>query len=218
MQGKEKPYSATDPSSFHPSRVNTPNPAISKEGLRERFRTARLALSDSEAAAHSAAICERLAALPEIRAARIVHVYWPLLDRREVDTRPLIRRLMASGTRVVLPVVATFDGAPTLRHVAFEGDDRMRPNQWGISEPFDTEEVDPADVEAVVVPAFGAGRDGHRIGHGRGFYDTFLASVAAPTIGAVYAVCLVDAVPAEAHDVALDVIVTEREVWRPLAP
>ncbi|MEP0548259.1 MAG: 5-formyltetrahydrofolate cyclo-ligase [Rhodothermales bacterium] len=198
--------------------MKTPAPPISKERLRERFRAARLALSPDEAAAHSAAICERLAALPEVRAARVVHVYWPLLDRREVDTRPLIRRLAASGTCVVLPTVAAFDGTPTLGHVAFESEDRMRPNRWGIPEPYDTAAVNPAELDAVIVPAFGAGRDGHRIGHGRGYYDAFLAAVDAPAIGAVYATCLVDAVPAESHDVALDVIVTEREAWRPALP
>jgi 5-formyltetrahydrofolate cyclo-ligase len=197
--------------------VKTPSPTIAKERLREQFRATRLGLSPDEAAAHSDALCERIAALPEIQAAGVVHVYWPLLDRREVDTRPLIRRLAGTGTRVVLPVVAAFEGAPALRHVAFEGEGRMRPNRWGIPEPFDTAAVDPADLDAVIVPAFGAGRNGHRIGHGRGFYDTFLASVAAPSIGAVYAACLVDAVPAEAHDIPLDVIVTEREVWRPAA-
>ncbi len=185
-----------------------------KAALRARFREARLALSDAEAAAHSAAICARIAALPETEAAGTVHVYWPLVARGEVDTRPLIHRLHAAGVRVVLPVVAGFAGAPRLRHLVFEGEDAMRPNRWGIAEPHGTPEVAPADLGAVVVPAFGAGRDGHRIGHGRGFYDAFLAAVTAPTIGAVYAACLVEAVPAEAHDVALGVVVTEREVVR----
>lgn len=215
--GRDRPYSAIPPVPFRTARVKTLDPAISKERLREQFRATRLALSPDEAAANSAAICERLAALPEIRAARVVHVYWPLLARREVDTRPLIRRLVASGTRVVLPTVAAFDGAPRLRHVTFESEDRMRLNRWGIPEPFDTAAIDPAELDAVIVPAFGAGRDGHRIGHGRGYYDAFLASVTVPAIGAVYAACFVDTVPAEAHDVALDVIVTEREAWRPAA-
>ncbi|MEM1041755.1 MAG: 5-formyltetrahydrofolate cyclo-ligase [Bacteroidota bacterium] len=185
-----------------------------KAALRARFRDARLALTDAEAAAHSTAICERIAALPEVKAAGTVHVYWPVTARREVDTRPLVRRLHGAGTRVVLPVVADFDGAPRLRHVRFEGEDRMQTNHWGIAEPVGTADADPSDLDVVIVPAFGAGRGGHRIGHGRGFYDAFLAGLAAVTVGAVYAACLVDAVPAEAHDVALGIVVTEREVVR----
>lgn len=194
--------------------MKNPDAAEAKRALRVRFRNARLALSDGEAEAHSAAICERIAALPEIGAARTVHVYWPILARREVDTRPLIHALHAEGKAVVLPVVVGYEGGPTLRHVRFEGEDRMQPNRWGIPEPVGTDEVEPGALDVVVVPAFGAGRNGHRIGHGAGFYDTFLAGVRAPALGAVYADCLVEHVPAEPHDVPLDVIVTEQETWR----
>ncbi len=196
--------------------TDLPDPGLvaEKAALRARFRAAHLALTDAEAAAHSASICERIAALPEVEAAGAVHVYWPLIAQREVDTRPLVRRLHAEGKRIVLPVVAEFDGARQLRHVAFEDEAAMRTNRWGIAEPHGTPEVDPADLDAVVVPAFGAGRNGHRIGHGRGFYDAFLADLSAPTIGAVYAACLAESVPAEAHDVALSVVVTEQEVLR----
>src|SRR6056297_2108029 len=137
--------------------------AAEKEVLRTRFRAAREALSDADYASHSADVCERIAALPEVESATTVHVYWPLLRRRELDTRPLIRWLDARGQRVVLPVVAAFEGAPRLRHVVFAGEGRMRPNRWGILEPHDTPEIDPRALNAVVVPAFGAGRGGHRI-------------------------------------------------------
>lgn len=193
--------------------MKNPDAAAAKQALRARFHAARLALSDAEYEARSAAICDRIGALPEVGAARTVHVYWPLVGRREVDTRPLIRALHAGGKRVVLPVVAGLD-APSLRHRLYEGEGRMRPNRWGIPEPAGTAEVAPDALDAVVVPAFGAGRDGHRIGHGRGFYDAFLAGLGAPTVGAVFADCFVERVPAEPHDVALACIVTEREAWR----
>ncbi len=194
--------------------VNASELAAKKANLRARFRAARLGLTETEAAAHSAAICERIASLPEIKAAQTVHVYWPLSAKREVDTRPLIRRLHGEGKRLALPVVADFDSAPRLRHVAFESEAAMQPNRWGILEPTGTVEVDPTELNAIIVPAFGAGRNGHRIGHGRGFYDAFLANLDAVIIGAVYSTCLVPSVPAETHDVPLDIIVTEREVWR----
>ena len=66
-------------------------------------------------------------------------------------------------------------------------------------------------IDAVVVPAFGAGRNGHRIGHGHGFYDAFLSEVDVPRICLIYHETLVPVVPAEAHDVRMTHLVTERE-------
>lgn len=194
--------------------------SIRKEKARWRthFRDARLALRDADYAARSALIRDRIHALPEVARARTVHVYWPLVARREVDTRPLILDLHARGVRVVLPVVARpgQDGPPLLRHALFEGEDRLVPNRWGLLEPSGAD-VDVATIDLVLVPAFGAGRNGHRIGHGAGFYDAFLAGLRARTVAVVFETCLVERIPAEPHDYPLDLIVTESEVW-PVPP
>lgn len=187
--------------------------ASEKAALRAHFNAIRQGLSEEEALARSVAICARLAELPELEQAGTVHIYWPLVARREVDTRPLIRAYHEAGRRVVLPVVDSFGGAPSLRHVAFRGEAALRPNRWGILEP-EGPSVDLAEVEVIVVPAFGAGRNGHRVGHGRGFYDSFLTGLTVPKLGAVYDSCMVDHVPAEPHDVALDAIVTETNCLR----
>ncbi len=188
-----------------------------KARLRARFRAARLARSEADYAARRALIRARLLALPEVAAARTVHVYWPLVERREVDTRPLIAALHARGVRVVLPVVVgrTEGAPPALRHCLYEGEDRLCASPWGLLEPGpDAPEVDALDLDAVIVPALGAGRDGHRIGHGAGYYDAFLAGLGAFTACPVYADCLVDRLPAEPHDRPVDVVVTEAETWR----
>lgn len=185
-----------------------------KARLRARFRQARLALSEADYAAHSALIRERLLGLPEVQAARTAHVYWPMTERREVDVRPLVTALHARGVRVLLPVVVprTAGAPPRLLHGPFEGEERLARTPWGLYEPTATD----ADLEAldvVVVPALGAGRNGHRIGHGAGYYDAFLAETSAFTVCPVFAACLVERVPAEPHDRAVDVVVTEEEVW-----
>lgn len=188
--------------------------ASRKAVLRARFRAYREALPVAEVRARSAAVCARVAALPEMEAARTVHVYWPRVDRGELDTRPLIRTLQAAGRRIVLPVVVPGEGPPRLRHVLFEGEHALRPGPWGLLEP-EGPDVAPGDLDAVVVPALGADRRGHRLGHGRGFYDAFLARLTAPTVGVVYHACLVERLPVEPHDVPLSVIATERVTIRP---
>jgi 5-formyltetrahydrofolate cyclo-ligase len=63
------------------------------------------------------------------------------------------------------------------------------------------------------VPLAAFDRRGHRIGYGKGFYDRALANLPhATTIGLAFATQEIDHVPDEAHDRALDFVVTEREI------
>lgn len=189
---------------------------LSKNGLREQFRAAREALSDAAYDAKSRAIAGRAAGLDALASAGRVHAYWPMTGDREVDTRPLLRHLRDRGTEVVLPVVTSYPpAAPAMEHRLFTGLDATERNRWGIPEPTGTPAVDPTTLDAVVVPALGAGRNGHRVGHGAGYYDAFLAPLAergVPRIALVYDACLVDTVPHDPHDVPMTTIVTETEV------
>lgn len=194
---------------------------VQKETWRTRFRTYRAALDAATYVDLSDRIAHHALHLPELATAETIHLYWPLVARREVDTRSLIRAWHAAGKRLVLPVVTQFarasGPAARLRHVVFTGEQQMTANQWGLREPTGTETVDPAACDAVIVPAFGADRQGGRIGHGFGYYDEFLADVPGPKVGLVYAACLVDRLPTEPHDVPLTHIVTENGIMRPAA-
>jgi 5-formyltetrahydrofolate cyclo-ligase len=186
-----------------------------KTALRERFAAYRAGLARNERARQSAQAVERLQALPEIRAARTVHCYWP--QGGEIDTRAFVEAFHAGGGAVALPVVTSFaEGTPAMTARRYEGRTSLRENRWGLAEPADDAPViSPGALDAVVVPAFGAGRSGgRRIGHGRGFYDAFLAQVDAPAVALVYDACLVERVPAAPHDVAMDALVTETQTVR----
>ncbi|MEL7361377.1 MAG: 5-formyltetrahydrofolate cyclo-ligase [Bacteroidota bacterium] len=183
----------------------------SKAEWRAQFAAVRAALSDADYAAKSTAICDRLQALPAVRKATTVHCYWPLVARREIDTRPFIAACEAAGQRVVLPVVESFRGTPRMVHRLYEGADRLVTNRWGLEEPTGPI-VAPADLDVVIVPAFGADWRGHRIGHGRGFYDAFLAETTAWRVCVVYEACLVECLPSESHDIAAGTVVTEQTV------
>jgi 5-formyltetrahydrofolate cyclo-ligase len=65
----------------------------------------------------------------------------------------------------------------------------------------------------VLVPLAAFDRSGHRIGYGAGHYDRTLAQLrksrAITAIGLAFAAQAVKAVPALAHDVALDYVLTE---------
>ena len=189
-----------------------------KADLRLRFRRYRSSLTHTQHEELSALITEEVKLLEELHEARCVHVYWPLLEETEIDTRPLVRWLELNEKEVVLPRIVSFSSragaVPRLSHVRFPGEAQLQINRWGIAEPPAGEEVSPASIDLVIVPALGAGRNRHRIGHGFGYYDEFLASTPAIRLAPVYDACLIDFVPSEPHDVPMDIIVSEQTVVR----
>jgi len=191
----------------------------SKDEWRTQFRDYRRGLSADAYRARSALICSRVLAVPAIAGAATVHAYWPQTEAGEVDTRPLIGALRGLGMEVVLPVVTSYDpAAPEMEHRRYAGPSAMTTNRWGIREPVGTERVSPSALDAVVVPALGAGRNGHRIGHGSGYYDAFLSTIDTPRVVVVYERCLVPTVPANPHDIPGTQIVTEHDAYRVPAP
>lgn len=190
--------------------------ASEKAKWRERFLIARAKMPPEDRAAASAAIVDRLLALPEVRTAQTVHVFWPMLDRGEIDTRPLIADQLRRGKLVVLPVVKSRRGQPPLlEHREIVDEASLVRTPWGLLEPpASSPVVQPSELDVVIVPALGASRLGERIGHGAGFYDAFLAATAAPRVCVVYDACLADALPTAAYDEAMDGIVTESTLIR----
>lgn len=186
----------------------------SKEDRRNQFRDYRQALSPTAYAARGTLICNRALGSTAVATAATVHVYWPQTDAGEVDTRSLIGALRGLGKTVVLPVVTSYDpSSPEMEHRRYAGPGALTTNRWGIREPVGTDRIDPDALDAVVVPALGAGQDGHRIGHGSGYYDAFLSVVNVPRLVLVYEHCRVPSVPSAPHDVPGTHVVTERGVY-----
>jgi 5-formyltetrahydrofolate cyclo-ligase len=155
---------------------------------------------------------EKLAArgLPfEIAAGTVVSGYSPI--RSELDPAPLMRKLAEQGARLALPAVMARGKSLVFR--AWSPGDRLTLGPLGILEP------SPAKAELIpdimLVPCAAFDRLGHRIGYGAGHYDFTLAHLrkAKPitTVGLAFAAQEIKAVPALAHDVALDYVLTEKK-------
>ena len=67
--------------------------------------------------------------------------------------------------------------------------------------------------DLLFVPCVGFDADGYRLGYGGGYYDRTLAAwpVATKpvTVGIAYEACRTEALGREAHDIPLDLIITE---------
>ncbi len=181
-----------------------------KGELRQHARTLRAGLATEFRHRASHAICERLIARQEFMRARTVDVFIPFGD--EVDILPAIHKAFAAGKRIITQRVPAH--GPHLEHYFIDDLDGLIPGPFGIPEP-DPETCPPAavsDADLIIVPGLLFDRHGNRLGYGKGFYDRFLAQTQALKIAVAFSVQLIDAVPVTAHDIPVDMIITEQGV------
>lgn len=86
---------------------------------------------------------------------------------------------------------------------------RLSRGAFLIEEPQGDETTSVDSIELIVVPAVAYDYEGNRVGRGKGYYDRLLAESRATKIGVGYDFQLVDAIDAEPHDVAVDIVITE---------
>lgn len=86
---------------------------------------------------------------------------------------------------------------------------RLELGAFHIEEPTGQDTVSPDEIELVVVPAVAYDRKGNRLGRGKGFYDRLLAETRATKIGVAYEFQMLDEIPAEPHDVRMDMVITQ---------
>jgi 5-formyltetrahydrofolate cyclo-ligase len=180
-----------------------------KASIRSAALTARQALSAEQRTAAARAIAAR--AFPvAITAGAVVAGYMPI--KGELDPRPLMQALAAHGVELAMPSIAANEQPLIFR--AWREADAMRKGALGISEPLP--EAAPVVPDLVLVPLSAFDRRGHRIGYGAGHYDRSLGHLRIEkpvvAIGLAYAMQEVAMVPAQAHDVPLDFVLTEREI------
>jgi 5-formyltetrahydrofolate cyclo-ligase len=181
---------------------------LSKEELRDRARVVRSGLTPDEFRSFSRAICDSLRR--RLNGERSVMVY--VSKPPEVDTMPLIRHFIDQDIRVVVPIIER--ETRTLRLSRLEDPDNLVASTFSVPEPIGNEiPVRGEELEVIIVPLLAFDRSGHRLGYGAGYYDRFLSSYPqAKRIGAAFSCQEIVSVPADANDVAMDMIVTEREI------
>jgi 5-formyltetrahydrofolate cyclo-ligase len=136
--------------------------------------------------------------------------YWPY--KSEADPRPLMDLLRNFGRPLALPVIH-HPNVIFRRYI--EGVDLVDAGFGTMGPDATAQEMRPA-VLLVPLAAFDA--TGNRIGWGQGHYDRVIERLLADgepllTVGIAFSFQQTDHVPAEPHDRALDLIVTEQAVF-----
>jgi 5-formyltetrahydrofolate cyclo-ligase len=102
-----------------------------------------------------------------------LHVFLPITDKKEPDTLALIFEINKQfpQIRIAVPVI-TANGS--LIHVEPEMPLALHAGRWNIPVPEYTNEVNPIQLDCVIIPMLIFDEQGHRIGYGKGYYDAFL--------------------------------------------
>ena len=194
-------------------RVRSPRPsergtlvAVDKSELRRVVLGRRAAVPASVRAERDRAILGHLAGI--VTPGSVVCAYVP--DDDEAGGPGLLDALSLAGARVLLPVSPAVG---PLGWAEYTGPADLVPGRFGIPVP-SAEAGGPeliAGAELVLVPAVAVDRTGQRLGRGGGYYDRSLAFAGPRTrlIAVMDAENVLDRVPVEEHDRAVDGVITE---------
>jgi 5-formyltetrahydrofolate cyclo-ligase len=143
---------------------------------------------------------------PKVR--QVVAGYAAIGD--EIDPQTLLETFALEQARIALPCVVAKDQPLTFR--GWMLDQPLEPGPFGTREPAaSSPELTPS---LILVPLVGFDLKGRRLGYGGGFYDRTLEKLkqSGPltVVGLAYAAQKLAKVPAEAHDMRLDWVVTEQ--------
>ncbi len=184
---------------------------MDKRTLRAELRTIRRAMPVLRGADASAAIASAVLSLPEVVDAEAIHVYLSLPD--EVDTRHIISTLMKLGKSVIVPFMEP-DGSMTAVKLLPHEVAGIVIGARGVPAAPIRRPVPLGAWDVVLVPVVGVDCHGNRLGNGAGHYDRLLEGRARLAVALAFDCQLCEAIPVEAHDVALDAIVTESGTHR----
>ncbi len=186
-----------------------------KSQLRRRLRRARRGFAEPERSVAEAQICRNLQRIPTFRRARTIAAFMAF------DGEPALTRLFTdvrnTGKRFLVPVIRSqrmqFAPLPSPRSTVR--------NVFGIAEPKERRREPTRTIDIVLVPLVGFDESGNRLGMGGGYYDrhfSFLRErkhfLRPRLIGVAFELQHVTKIPADAWDVPLWGIVTERRFIR----
>ncbi len=180
-----------------------------KRALRQQIMAERARWDAAYRAAAAAAIGAALYADAAYQRAAQVMAFDAMAD--ELATRPLLAQILAAGKTLLLPrCFADRSGfeAVAVTDLAHDLVPGLLP---GLRDPRPELPAWQGPIALILVPGLAFDASGHRLGYGKGMYDRFLAArPGAATVGLAFSGQLLERVPADAHDVPMARLLSER--------
>ncbi len=189
-----------------------------KKSLRTSILARRNTLSHEERYQKSMLITRKLFDLEEFH--KLSSILFYVAARSEVQTEDMIKQAIKQGKRVLVPITDTENKRLFISEL-HDFDIELAKGAYGIMEPMEIYQrfVSLSEVEMIIVPGVAFDRQGYRIGYGGGYYDRMLESIPQKhkdtkvcLVGVCFECQLIDAIPIESHDMAVEIIITEERI------
>jgi 5-formyltetrahydrofolate cyclo-ligase len=150
-----------------------------KAELRKKYKALRNDLSLEVVDGLSMDIANNLLKMP-IWDASFYHIFLTIEEQKEVNTDYILNILSGKDKHIVLSK-SDFE-SHLMTHYLLTDNTIIKKNKYNIPEPIDGIEISTTNIEVVFVPLLAFDKKGHRVGYGKGFYDTFLNACKPETI------------------------------------
>ena len=181
-----------------------------KNKIRQELILKRKNLLKNEVLEKSKEIKNRLFEIDEFKKASTILFY--VSYDNEVYTHEMIKYNISIGKNILVPVTDKQHRRLIISKLNNWNDLVVGP--YNILEPKKEKikEISVDNVDLIIVPGVGFDEKGHRIGHGKGYYDKFLKNSKSISIGLAFEFQIVKYIPTEKHDISVKKIVTEKRV------
>jgi len=185
----------------------------SKKIIRKNIQKARDGLTFRFIQSENMSIADKFMELQCYGTSKEILAYYPF--RSEIDTTIIIRNALKQKKKIILPKV---NGKKLDLYYIKDLKNDLSPGSFDIMEPIPSKcTIAPyKNIDMVLVPGVGFDRNFNRLGYGGGFYDKLLEElpVKAPRIALAFDLQLIKNIPVMAHDLKVDIIITEKEILR----
>jgi 5-formyltetrahydrofolate cyclo-ligase len=106
---------------------------------------------------------------------KVIHLYLPIKNKREVDTWHIAKRLWKEYPHITTVLPVSDFSTNTMLSVEVTKNTELIENSHGIPEPYSREGIDNKLIDLVLTPLLIFDKKGFRVGYGKGFYDRFFS-------------------------------------------
>jgi 5-formyltetrahydrofolate cyclo-ligase len=186
-----------------------------KKEIRKLYRDKRMQLSEQERVKSDDLMLIQLQRMAFSDDVKTVMSYWPIELQGEPNTHLFTYYLEnhIQDVRICYPQ-ANFEEA-SMKAILVHDETDFEENAYGIPEPETGEEINPMDIDLVMVPLLAYDKKGYRVGFGKGFYDRFLQKCkpGVITVGFSYFDPIDEIKDTNEFDVPLNYCITPQKIY-----